>query len=59
MLCVGISALTFCSKSLNLKGVRGESFDVIACWLIAVIFRPPDTEDRSAILKFLFCFVAA
>jgi hypothetical protein len=59
MLCVGVGALAFRSESLDLGGVGGESFDVIACWLVTVTFEPPNTKGYSAVLEFLFCFVAA
>jgi hypothetical protein len=54
VLCVGAGASAFCLESLDLGGVGGESFDVIACWLVAVTFKPPDTEGRGAVLEFLF-----
>jgi hypothetical protein len=52
MLCVGIGTSAFCSESLDLGGVGGESFDVIACWLVEVTFKPPNTEGRGAVLFF-------
>jgi hypothetical protein len=59
MLCVNVNVLVFCSESLDFKGVKEESFDVIAYWLVTVIFKLSNTKGCDAVFKSLFCFVVA